>query len=216
MMADTPSNQEAYPQNPAQKPGIGFPIARFVVVVSLATACVVDCAIGRYKGKATGETALLRQLLSCFSSGDLAVADRFYGNYWMVALLMMRGADVCFRKHQMRHTDFRSGKRLGKNDHLVPRRLGFRRKFRVVAHVPLVAKISRSSQHRPENGYGAAQSLVRTLIISTTPASPTLALALDLSTRSKSLQLDGRFLKVGSVSLVFFAEFRQHREVFEC
>lgn len=119
MMPDTPRNQAAYPQNPAQKPGIGFPIARFVVVVSLATACVVDCAIAKYKGKETGETALLRQLLSCFARGDVAVADRFYGNYWMIAFLMKEGVNVCFRKHQGRHTDFRRGRRLGKKDHIV-------------------------------------------------------------------------------------------------
>ena len=119
MMADTPENQAEYPQNPAQKPGIGFPIARFVVVLSLATACVVDCAITKYKGKETGETALLRQRIACFTKGDVAVADRFYGNYWMIVFLMQAGVDVCFRKHQARHTDFRRGKRLGKKDHMV-------------------------------------------------------------------------------------------------
>jgi hypothetical protein len=118
MMPDTPENQEAYPQNRAQKPGIGFPIARFVAVISLATACVIDAATAKYKGKETGETALLRQLLACFVPGDVAVADRFYGNYWTIAMLMQRGVDVCFRKHQKRRTDFRRGKRLGKNDHL--------------------------------------------------------------------------------------------------
>jgi hypothetical protein len=119
LMADTPENQKAFPQNPRQKPGLGFPIARMVVVISLATACVIDAAIGRYKGKETGETALLRQLLSCFCPGDVAVADRFYGNYWVVALFMLIGVDVCLRNHQLRKTDFRKGKRLGKNDHLI-------------------------------------------------------------------------------------------------
>lgn len=118
-MPDTPKNQAVYPQNPAQQPGIGFPIARFVVVVSLATACVIDAAVGPYQGKETGETALLRQLLACFVSGDIAVADRFYGNYWVIALLQFLGVDVCFRKHHGRLTDFRRGKRLGKDDHLV-------------------------------------------------------------------------------------------------
>lgn len=88
MMPDTLKNQAAYPQNPAQKPGIGFPIARFVAVISLVTACVTDCAIAEYKGKETGETALLRQIIDCFCKGDVAVADRYYGNYWMIALLM--------------------------------------------------------------------------------------------------------------------------------
>jgi hypothetical protein len=119
LMPDTASNQAAYPQNPRQKPGLGFPIARMVVVISLATACVIDATIGRYKGKETGETALLRQLLSCFQPGDVAVADRFYGNYWMIALLLQAGVNVCFRNHQLRKTDFRKGKRLGKHDHLI-------------------------------------------------------------------------------------------------
>jgi len=39
-MPDTPAHQEAYPQNPAQKPGLGFPIARRVVVFCLATGAV--------------------------------------------------------------------------------------------------------------------------------------------------------------------------------
>ncbi len=42
---------------------------------SLATACVIDVAIGKYKGKATGETALLRQLLDYFNPGEVAVAE---------------------------------------------------------------------------------------------------------------------------------------------
>lgn len=119
LMPDTQKNQTAYPQNPGQKSGLGFPIARIIVVLSLATACCIDVAIGKYKGKQTGVTALLRQILSCFNAGDVAVADRFYGNYWVIALLMRLGVDVCFRKNQSRRTDFRTGKRLGKNDHLV-------------------------------------------------------------------------------------------------
>ncbi|QDU94020.1 IS4 family transposase [Lignipirellula cremea] len=118
-MADTRANQESYPQHASQQPGIGFPIARFVVVVSLATACVIDAAIAKFQGKETGETALLRQLLHCFAAGDVAVADRFYGNYWVVAFLTLQGVDVCFRKHQKRPTDFRRGRRIGYKDHLI-------------------------------------------------------------------------------------------------
>lgn len=90
-----------------------------MVVISLATACVIDCAIAKYQGKETGETASLRQILGCFRKGDVVVADRFYGNYWVIVLLMQAGVDVCFRKHQKRHTDFRRGRRLGKDDHVV-------------------------------------------------------------------------------------------------
>jgi len=118
-MPDTQANQNQYPQQASQKEGIGFPIARACVILSLATACAMDLAVGPYAGKETGETALLRSLLNSLRAGDLAVADRFYCSFMMIALLLGRGVDVCARLHQRRHTDFRRGKRLGKCDHLV-------------------------------------------------------------------------------------------------
>jgi len=45
-MPDTPKNQAVYPQAKTQKPGVGQPIARAVAVLSLATACIMDVAIG--------------------------------------------------------------------------------------------------------------------------------------------------------------------------
>lgn len=118
-MPDAPTTQAEYPQNPAQKEGVGFPIVRCVAIFSLATACVMDLAIGPYSGKKTGETALLRDLLDSFDEGDLFVADRFYCSYMMLALLMARGIDACVRIHQHRKADFRRGRSLGKHDHLV-------------------------------------------------------------------------------------------------
>jgi len=53
-MPDTPENQAEYPHPKTQKRGIGLPIARFVAIVSLATACAMDLAVGPYKGKETG------------------------------------------------------------------------------------------------------------------------------------------------------------------
>lgn len=74
-MPDTPANQQAYPQPPHQKPGLGFPILRLVVVISLSCGAVLDVAVSRYCGKKTGETALLRQLFHQFQKGDVALAD---------------------------------------------------------------------------------------------------------------------------------------------
>lgn len=118
-MPDTEENQAAYPQAKTQKPGIGFPIARAVAILSLATACTMDLAVGPYAGKETGETALLRQLLSSFESGDVAVMDRFYCSFMMIALLLNQDVQVCARMHQRRHVDFRRGRRLGKYDHII-------------------------------------------------------------------------------------------------
>jgi putative transposase len=118
-MPDTKANQAEYPQQASQQEGIGLPILRACVILSLATACVMELALGPYAGKETGETALLRSLLDAFQAGDVLVADRFYCSFMMIALLLGRGVDVCARLHQRRHSDFRRGKRLGKYDHRI-------------------------------------------------------------------------------------------------
>jgi hypothetical protein len=98
---------------------VGLPIARAVAILSLATACVTDLAMGPYKGKETGELALLRSLLGSLREGDVAVMDRYYCSFMMIALLFGQGTQVCARKHHLRHSDFRRGRRLGKYDHLI-------------------------------------------------------------------------------------------------
>ena len=62
-MPDTPENQKAYPQPKSQKPGLGFPLIRLVVLLSLATAARHGLDWGPYQGKETGEPALFRRLL---------------------------------------------------------------------------------------------------------------------------------------------------------
>jgi DDE family transposase len=118
-MPDTPANQQAYPQSRSQRPGVGFPIMRWVALVGLATGAVLDSAFGPYRGKQTGEAGLFRSLLPSLRPGDVVLADRYYCSYWMAALLQAQGVDVVFRKHHLRHTDFRCGRRLGRNDHVV-------------------------------------------------------------------------------------------------
>jgi hypothetical protein len=118
-MPDTPANQRAYPQPDAQKPGLGFPIARAVVVFCLATGAALDAALGRYRGKRTGEAALLRQLAEAFEPGDVVLADRSFGSFYELALWRVRGVDAVVRLHQARRPDFRTGRRLGPRDHVV-------------------------------------------------------------------------------------------------
>ena len=118
-MPDTDDNQKQFPQQRTQRPGAGFPIARACVVLSLATAAVQDMNIGPYEGKQTGESALLRGILECLHPGDVAVFDRSFCSFLMLALLRMRGVHFCARLHQRRPVDFRQGRRLGPDDRLV-------------------------------------------------------------------------------------------------
>jgi hypothetical protein len=118
-MPDTTANQDAYPQHGTQKQGVGFPIARLVVLLSLATAMVSGMALGPYQGKETGEPALLRELLAYFVAGDILLCDRCYCSYFLIVMLQKRGVDVVTRLHQMRTADFSRGRRLAKGDHVV-------------------------------------------------------------------------------------------------
>lgn len=118
-MPDTPENQAAYPQPSIQEPGCGFPVARVVVLIALATGVVLDAAIGRCTGKLTGESTLLRGLHGRLRRGDIVLADRYYCSYFEVALLSAQGVDLVTRLNKGRPVDFRRGRRLGKDDHLV-------------------------------------------------------------------------------------------------
>jgi hypothetical protein len=118
-MPDTPANQEAYPQQAAQKKGLGFPILRLVGLISLSCGAVLDVATAPYHGKQTGETALLRQLLGSLRTGDILLADAIFCHYWMIALLQERGVDLLSRHAGRRPVDFRQGERLGRWDHIV-------------------------------------------------------------------------------------------------
>lgn len=118
-MPDTPENQAAFPQQKNQRPGAGFPIARVCAVLSLATAAIHDLNIGPYEGKETGESALLRGILDGLKAGDVAVFDRCFCSFMMLAILRLRGVHFCARLHQRRPSDFRQGQRLGRDDYLV-------------------------------------------------------------------------------------------------
>ena len=118
-MPDTPANQQAYPQSRSQGVGLGFPLVRIVAVISLATGVARDLALGPYQGKETGETALFRALWDRLQAGEVVVGDRVFASFFGIAGLTRRGVDGLFRMHQRRKFDFRRGRRVGVQDHVV-------------------------------------------------------------------------------------------------
>lgn len=118
-MPDTPENQKAFPQMKARKPGLGFPLVRLVAIITLATGVARDLAWGPYSGKETGETALFRMLWDGLQAGEIVLGDRFFASFFGIAGLSQRNVDVLFRMHQRRKFDFRRGRCLGVEDHVV-------------------------------------------------------------------------------------------------
>ena len=119
-MPDTPANQRDFPQPHTQRPGSGFPMARLVVLFAPATGVVLNVALGPCQGEQTGETTLFHSLQDDLEAGDLLLADRYYGSFWELALARRGGWDMVGRLHQRRRPDFRRGRRLGREDHVVP------------------------------------------------------------------------------------------------
>jgi len=96
-MPDTPENRAMYPQPPNQKPGLGFPLARITVLLSLATGACHDLAIAPYAGKGTGEKSLFRRMYDTLKPGDVVLADALFDDYFITCELCNRGIDLVAR-----------------------------------------------------------------------------------------------------------------------
>jgi Transposase DDE domain len=101
-MPDTEENQAGYPQPAVQQPGIGFPLARLAVLLSLASGACCDLAIAPYAGKGTGETTLLRQMYDTLQPGDVVLADALFDDYFLACELRQRGIDLVARAQYQR------------------------------------------------------------------------------------------------------------------
>jgi hypothetical protein len=122
--ADTAANQAEYPRRAACKGGVGFALVRCVALLSLATGACRGAVFGRYQGKRSGETSLARQLLDRLGRGDLVVADRLFGTWWLLADLQARAAAGVFRLHAHRRKggasqSSRLERTLGEGDQIV-------------------------------------------------------------------------------------------------
>ncbi len=118
-MPDTTENQQAYPQPPQQRLGVGFPLARIAAFFSLSCGTVLELAICSYSGKGHSELGMLRQLWDILLHGDILLADRYMCAWHEIYLLKRRGIDTVTRVHHCRRVDFRCGERLAKGDHIV-------------------------------------------------------------------------------------------------
>lgn len=115
-MPDTAANQGEYPQPINQKPGCGFPVVAFVAVFCLATGALLALSMGKWF---LHDLTLFYFVREAFSFGDILLADRAFCSYAEMAILHLRGVDSVLRLHQRRIPDFRRGRVLGFEDHVV-------------------------------------------------------------------------------------------------
>lgn len=113
---DTPANQEAFPQQSAQKPGCGFPIIRLVALLSLATGMLTAWVTGNWSQH---EVGLLQSLWDSLRPGEVLLGDRGFCNWAILAQCLQRNLHAVFRVKGVRRRDFRQGQRLSRNERLV-------------------------------------------------------------------------------------------------
>lgn len=119
-MPDTPANQRAYLQPDTQKPGLGFPMARIGTITSLACGAILNLSFCKYAGKGQSEVGLLHRMWDILSPGDVLLTDCLMSTWTEMVLLKQRGVDSVSRLNRARRSaDFRRGKRLGYEDHVV-------------------------------------------------------------------------------------------------
>jgi len=107
-------------RSPNQKPGAGFPIARIGTITSLACGAILNLGFCRYAGKGQGEVSLLRRLWDVLRPGDVLLTDSLLANWLNILQLKQRGIELVSRLNKAHRTaDFRRGKRLGDQDHIV-------------------------------------------------------------------------------------------------
>jgi len=114
-LADTTENQERFPQPKSQQPGCGFPVMRFVALLSLRSGAILNVMMDSLPSH---DLRLFHRLWEHLQKGDIVLGDRAFGEFTTLAGLPQQGVDVLARLHHRRKVDFRQAKRLGKNDGL--------------------------------------------------------------------------------------------------
>lgn len=113
-MFDSHANQQAYPQSPRQKQGLGFPLLRAVCCFCAKTGAFLDMELGSYVGKGQAETTLLGKMIPRLKTGDTLVLDRFYTNFYLLVLMLEHKLNFVVRMR-----DTQAKKLLGKKQRAV-------------------------------------------------------------------------------------------------
>lgn len=94
-------------------------MVRVGALISLASGCVMDYALGPLRGKGSGEQALLREVSGSLASRDLLLADALRCTWWALQLLIALGVDVVMPNDGRRQVDVKQSRPLGQADHVV-------------------------------------------------------------------------------------------------
>lgn len=108
-MADVPALSAHLGQPSGQRPGCGFPVAKWVALFDLATGMLLRASVGPMR---THDLSKAREVESEVEPGDVVLGDRGFCSYAHLALLVRIGVHAVFRLHQKQLVDFTPGRPL--------------------------------------------------------------------------------------------------------
>jgi len=96
-MPDTQSLRERFGYPAGQKPGLGFPIAKLLLLLDTSTGLIRRVLINPYRTHDASKASCLHPDLH---AGDILLGDRAYCSFAHLALLMKQACHGLFRAHQ--------------------------------------------------------------------------------------------------------------------
>ena len=111
---------------------------------------------------------MFRELHKFFQAKDVITADRAYAGWFDIALCVQREIDIVTRKHHNRVADFRAGKRLGKDDHVVTIQKPDRPKWmdkETYASLPETLQLRQVRIRITQNGFRTKEIIVETTLL---------------------------------------------------
>lgn len=106
-MPDTPELQSAFGQPGGQRPGCGFPVAKFLALFDLATGMLLRVEPAPLRSHEMSRCGVATAGLL---AGDIVVGDRGFCSYAHIAILLNRTFHGVFRAHQRQIIDFTPGR----------------------------------------------------------------------------------------------------------
>src|SRR5262245_27698600 len=96
-MPDTPALQDHFGQPGNQAKGCGFPVAHLLALFHAGTGRLLEVAAAPLRSQ---DIAGIAGILPLLGPGEVLVADRGFGSFAHLAMLMARGVHAVFRVHQ--------------------------------------------------------------------------------------------------------------------
>jgi hypothetical protein len=106
-MPDVPELQRHFGQPTNQRPGCGFPVARWLALFDVATGMLLRSATAPLR---THDMALTGDIADDLGPGDVVLGDCGLCSYAHIANLVVRGLHAVFRMHQRQIVDFTPGR----------------------------------------------------------------------------------------------------------